>query len=288
MTQKNKYRVIAEFTGKYSITVMCKFLSVPRSSYYYWLKNKDCEDKDASLVESIREGQHASCGTYGYRRMTIWLNRVYGIIVNSKRVRRIMKEAGLQSVVRKKKKFKKDQGAVYKYDNLLARNFYSSRPNDKMVTDITYISTGRGKVFLSMVKDLFDNSIRGYCVSRNNDLKLVADTLRETFINIKTNNDKPILLHSDQGFQYTSKLYERLTSQYGITPSMSRKDNCFDNAAAENFFSHLKSELINRVKLKDYEEAKKAIDDYIRYYNNKRIQVKLKMAPLEYRSHFEP
>ncbi len=288
MTQKNKYRVIAEFTGKYSITVMCKFLSVPRSSYYYWLKNKDCEDKDASLVESIREGQHASCGTYGYRRMTIWLNRVYGIIVNSKRVRRIMKEAGLQSVVRKKKKFKKDQGAVYKYDNLLARNFYSSRPNDKMVTDITYISTGRGKVFLSMVKDLFDNSIRGYCVSRNNDLKLVADTLRETFINIKTNNDKPILLHSDQGFQYTSKLYERLTSQYGITPSMSRKGNCFDNAAAENFFSHLKSELINRVKLKDYEEAKKAIDDYIRYYNNKRMQVKLKMAPLEYRSHFEP
>ena len=288
MTQKNKYRVIAEFTGKYSITVMCKFLSVPRSSYYYWLKNKDCEDKDASLVESIREGQHASCGTYGYRRMTIWLNRVYGIIVNSKRVRRVMKEAGLQSVVRKKKKFKKDQGAVYKYDNLLARNFYSSRPNDKMVTDITYISTGRGKVFLSMVKDLFDNSIRGYCVSRNNDLKLVADTLRETFTNIKTDNDKPVLLHSDQGFQYTSKLYERLTSQYGITPSMSRKGNCFDNAAAENFFSHLKSELINRVKLKDYEEAKKAIDDYIRYYNNKRIQVKLKMAPLEYRSHFEP
>ena len=288
MTQKNKYRVIAEFTGKYSITVMCKFLSVPRSSYYYWLKNKDCEDKDASLVESIREGQRASCGTYGYRRMTIWLNRVYGIIVNSKRVRRVMKEAGLQSVVRKKKKFKKDQGAVYKYDNLLARNFYSSRPNDKMVTDITYISTGRGKVFLSMVKDLFDNSIRGYCVSRNNDLKLVADTLRETFTNIKTNNDKPVLLHSAQGFQYTSKLYERLTSQYGITPSMSRKGNCFDNAAAENFFSHLKSELINRVKLKDYEEAKKAIDDYIRYYNNKRIQVKLKMAPLEYRSHFEP
>ena len=288
MTQKNKNRVIAEFTGKYSITVMCKFLSVPRSSYYYWLKNKDCEDKDASLVESIREGQRASCGTYGYRRMTIWLNRVYGIIVNSKRVRRVMKEAGLQSVVRKKKKFKKDQGAVYKYDNLLARNFYSSRPNDKMVTDITYISTGRGKVFLSMVKDLFDNSIRGYCVSRNNDLKLVADTLRETFTNIKTNNDKPVLLHSDQGFQYTSKLYERLTSQYGITPSMSRKGNCFDNAAAENFFSHLKSELINRVKLKDYEEAKKAIDDYIRYYNNERIQVKLKMAPLEYRSHFEP
>ncbi len=126
-----------------------------------------------------------------------------------------------------------------------------------MATDITCISTGRGKVFLSMVKDLFDNSIRGYCVSRNNNLKLAADTLREAFANIKTNSDKPILLHSDHGFQYTSKLHERL--KYGITPSTSRKSNGFDNAAAEKFFGHLKSELVNRVKLKDYEEAKKLL-----------------------------
>ena len=263
-------------------------MSMPRSSYYYWLKNKDCDDKDAPLIESIREGQRVSCGTYGYRRMTIWLNHTYGIIVNNKRVRRVMKKAGLQSVVRKKRKFKKDQGTIHKYDNLLARNFYSSNPNDKMVTDVTYISTDRGNVFLSIVKDLFDNSIRGYCLSRNNDLKLVADTLKETFADIKTDGENPILLHSDQGFQYTSRLYERLTAKYGIMPLMSRKGNCFDNAAAENFFSHLKSELINRVKLNDYGEAKKAIDDYIRYYNNERIQVKLKMAPLEYRSHFEP
>ncbi|WP_303146467.1 IS3 family transposase [uncultured Cloacibacillus sp.] len=103
MTQKNKYRVIAEFTGKYSITVMCQFMSVPRSSYYYWLKNKDCDDKDAPLIESIREGHRVSRGTYGYRQMTIWLNRTYGINVNSKRVRRVMKKAGLQSVVRKKR-----------------------------------------------------------------------------------------------------------------------------------------------------------------------------------------
>lgn len=143
-----------------------------------------------------------------------------------------MKKAGLQSAVRKKKKFKKDQGAVYKYDNLLARNFYSSNPSDKMITGITYISTCRGKVFLSIVKNLFDNSIRGYCLSRNNDLKLVADTLKETFADIKTDGENPILLHSNQGFQYTSKLYENLTAKYRITPSMSRKGNCFDNAAA--------------------------------------------------------
>ena len=172
--------------------------------------------------------------------------------------------------MRKKKKLKKDQGTIHKYDNLLARNFYSSRPNDKMVTDVTYISTARGNMFLSIVKDLFDNSIRGYCLSRNNDLQLVADTLKEAFAYIKTDGENPILLHGDQGFQYTSRLYE-MTAKYGIMPSMSRKGNCFDNAAAENFFSHLKSELIYRVKLKDYEEAKKAIDDYIRYYNNERI-----------------
>ena len=152
MTQENKYRVVAEFAGKYPVTVMCKFLSAPRSSYYYRLKNRDCEDKDASLIESIREGQRVSLCAYGYRRMTIWLNRVYGITVNGKRVRRVMKEAGLQSVVRKKKNFKEDQSTIYKYDNLPAGNFYSSRPDGKMATDITCISTGRGKVFLSMVR----------------------------------------------------------------------------------------------------------------------------------------
>ena len=286
MTREHQYRVISEFTGRYSITAMCRFLSVPRSSYYFWLRNAESEDKDSPLIESIKEGHRISRGTYGYRRMSIWLNRTYGITVNGKRVRRVMKKAGLQAVVRKKK-IKKNQGTVYKYDNLLARDFHSSSPNCKMVTDITYIKTDRGHVFLSAVKDLFDNSIRGYCISRTNDLKLVADTLEKAFEDIKTDGENPVLLHSDQGFQYTSKLYERLTAKYGIIPSMSRKGNCFDNAPAENFFSHLKSELINRVKLKDYEEAQKEIDDYIRYYNNERIQVKLKMAPLEYRSLFK-
>ena len=124
-----------------------------------------------------------------------------------------------------------------------------------MVTDVTYISTDKGNVFLSIVKDLFDNSIRGYCLNRNNDLKLVGDTLKDTFADIKTDGENPILFYSNQGFQYTSRLYERLTAKYGIMPSMSRKGNCFDNAAAKNFFNHLKAELIYRVKLKDYEET---------------------------------
>lgn len=142
----------------------------------------------------------------------------------------------------------------------------------QIVTDITYISTDSGNVFLSIVKDLFDNAIMGYCVSRTNDIKLVAETMGKAFADIRAGNGGPILLHSGQGFQYTSKLYAILMGKYGITSSMSRKGNCFDNATAENFFSHLKTELINRVKQKDYEEARKAIDEYISYYNNERIR----------------
>ena len=137
-----------------------------------------------------------------------------------------------------------------------------------------------------MIKDLFDNSIQGYQISRNNNIKLVTDTLKKAFENNnKVVADGPIL-HSDQGIQYTSHAYFNLTQRYGLKVSMSRKGNCLDNACAENFFSHIKSELVNRVKWENYEEAKDAIDEYIRYYNNDRIQIKLKKAPMQYRSLF--
>lgn len=268
------------------ITALCRFLSVPCSSYYNWRQGLERKDRDAALIETIRKGQKISRGTYGYRRMTIWLNDTLGITVNSKRVRRVMKKAGLQSKIRRGKKFKVMDGTTYKYDNILNRDFHAERPNEKFVTDITYIKTDSGMVFLSMIKDLFDNSISGYSISRNNDLKLVSDNIINVFERIETQNGSAVMLHSDQGFQYTSRLYARLIEKYNIKASMSRKGNCFDNAGAENFFSHLKAELIKRVRLRDYREAKKAIDEYIWYYNNERIQIKLKMAPMKYLSRF--
>lgn len=258
---------------------------MPCSSYYNWRQGLGRKDRDAALIETIRKGQKISGRTYGYRRMTIWLNDTLGITVNSKCVRRVMKKAGLQSKIRRGKKFKVMDGTTYKYDNILNRDFYADR-HEKFVTDITYIKTDSGMVFLSMIKDLFDNSISGYSISRNNDLKLVSDNIINVFERIETQNGSAVMLHSDQGFQYTSRLYAHLIEKYNIKASMSRKGNCFDNAGAENFFSHLKAELIKRVRLRDYREAKEAIDEYIWYYNNERIQIKLKMAPMKYRSRF--
>lgn len=281
-----KYRIIFEFSTKHSVCVMCRFLSVSRSAYYSWLKRRRMKDKDGPLIEAIRTGQDINKNTYGYRRMTLWLNNFIGIHVNNKRVRRVMKKAGLQAEIRKKKKFKVMSGNIHSYENILNREFRSDRPNQKLVTDITYIRTKKGNIFLSMIKDLFDNSIQGYQISRNNNIKLVTDTLKKAFENNnKVVADGPIL-HSDQGFQYTSHAYFNLTQRYGLKVSMSRKGNCLDNACAENFFSHIKSELVNRVKWENYEEAKDAIDEYIRYYNNDRIQIKLKKAPMQYRSLF--
>ena len=205
MIERNiKYRIIFEFSTKHSVCVMCRFLSVSRSAYYSWLKRRGMEDKDGPLIEAIRTGQNINKNTYGYRRMTLWLNNFIGIHVNNKRVRRVMKKAGLQAEIRKKKKFKVMSGNIHSYENILNREFRSDRPNQKLVTDITYIRTKKGNIFLSMIKDLFDNSIQGYQISRNNNIKLVTDTLKKTFENNnKVVADGPIL-HSDQGFQYTS------------------------------------------------------------------------------------
>ena len=162
---------------------MCRFLSVSRSAYYSWLKRRGMEDKDGPLIEAIRTGQNINKNTYGYRRMTLWLNNFIGIHVNNKRVRRVMKKAGLQAEIRKKKKFKVMSGNIHSYENILNREFRSDRPNQKLVTDITYIRTKKGNIFLSMIKDLFDNSIQGYQISRNNNIKLVTDTLKKAFEN---------------------------------------------------------------------------------------------------------
>lgn len=178
-------------------------------------------------------------------------------------------------------------GNIHSYENILNREFRSDRPNQKLVTDITYIRTKKGNIFLSMIKDLFDNSIQGYQISRNNNIKLVTDTLKKAFENNnKVVADGPIL-HSDQGFSiYKPCIFQPDTK---ITDSRSRcqgKEIVWIMACAENFFSHIKSELVNRVKWENYEEAKDAIDEYIRYYNNDRIQIKLKKAPMQYRSLF--
>ena len=277
-----KYIIIYRRKDKYSISEMCRFLSVSRSGYYDFVKRMDIPSKDLPLAEKIRECQEKCGKTYGYRRVHIWLER-NGIHHNPKTILRVMQKYSLLSVVRRKK-YRNYGEHLHRYPNLLNRDFHADRPNQKWVTDISYIKTAQGTLYLSVIRDLFDNSIVSYKTGTNQNINLVLSTIRAAKRKEKVTAE--LQLHSDQGFQYTSHSYFKLTQSYGIIPSMSRKGNPYDNALAENFFSILKTECIYRIKLKTYEEAKSLIDEYIYFYNHERLQLKTKLTPLEKRNQF--
>ena len=261
---------------------MCRFFNVSRSGYYDYVKRIDKPAKELLLVEKIKECQQKYGRTYGYRRVHIWLER-QGIHHNPKTILKIMQKYNLLSEVRRKK-YRNYGNALHKYDNLLDRDFNADRPNQKWVTDISYIKTEQGTLYLSVIRDLYDNSIVAYKTGTEQNVNLVLSTIRDA--KRKENVTAELQLHSDQGFQYTSQAYFNLTQSYGITPSMSRRGNPYDNAMAENFFSILKTECIYRAKLRTYEEASLIIGQYIHFYNNERIQLKTKLTPLEKRNQF--
>ena len=279
-----KYLVIYRHKAKYAISEMCRFFGVSRSGYYDFVARMNKPDKDLPLAEKIMECQETCHRVYGYRRVHIWLERS-GIHRNPKTVLRVMQKYSLLSCVRRRK-YRNYGEHLHRYPNLLNRDFQANRPNQKWVTDISYIKTGEGFLFLSIIRDLFDNSIVAYKTSCEQNVNLVLNTIREAKKKEKVTAE--LQLHSDQGFQYTSQAYFHLTKSYGITPSMSRRGNPYDNALAENFFSILKAECINRIKLKTREEARLLIDEYIHFYNHERIQLKTKLTPLEQRSQFVP
>ena len=164
-----------------------------------------------------------------------------------------------------------------------AAAFNAEHPNQNWVTDISYIQTQEGVLYLSMIRDLYDRSIVAYRTGTSQTINLVLDTIHLAMKSVKTESRRELHLHSDQGFQYTSQAYFDLTKEYGILPSMSRRGNCYDNALAENFFGILKTECIYRHKPETFEEANKMIDDYIYFYNHERIQLKTGLSPLSLR-----
>ena len=271
--------VIYRHKDKYSISEMCRFFKVSRSGYYDYVKRMDRTSSENHLVEKICECQERSHKTYGYRRVQIWLER-QGIHKDPKTVLRLMQKYNLLSVVRRKK-YRNYGERLHKYPNLLNRDFKAERPNQKWVTDISYIKTEEGVLFLSVIRDLYDNSIVAYKTGTEQNVNLVLSTISAAKKKEKVTAE--LQLHSDQGFQYTSQAYFKLTQSYGITPSMSRKGNPYDNAMAENFFSILKTECIYRHKPRTLSEAQRMIDDYIYFYNNERIQTKTGVAPLTLR-----
>ena len=274
--------VIYRHKDKYSISEMCRFFDVSRSGYYDYVKRIDIPAKDLPLAEKIKECQEKHGKTYRYRRVHIWLER-QGIHHNPKTVLRVMQKYNLLSEIRRKK-YRNYGDYLHCYDNLLNRDFNADKPNQKWVTDISYIKTGQGTLYLSVIRDLYDNSIVAYKTGTEQNVNLVLSTIRAAKRKEKITAE--LQLHSDQGFQYASNQYFKLTKSYNITPSMSRKGNPYDNAMAENFFSILKTECIYRTKLRTYEEARLLIGQYIDFYNNERIQLKTKLTPMEFRSQY--
>ena len=194
-----------------------------------------------------------------------------------------MNKYNLLSVIRRRRYVKYGE-ALHRYPNLLNRDFTADRPNQKWVTDISYIRTGQGFLYLSVIRDLYDNSIVAYKTGSEQNINLVLNTIKAAKKKEKVTAE--LQLHSDQGAQYASQAYFELTQRYGITPSMSRRGNPYDNALAENFFSILKTECIYRTKISTLAEARELIDDYIYFYNNQRIQSKTKLAPKEFRCQY--
>lgn len=278
-----KYLAIYRRREKYSVTVMCKFFGVSRSGYYSFVKRMDKPAFDLPLAQVIQQCQSSTHRTYGYRKVQIWLER-NGIFRNPKTVLRVMQKYGLLSEVRRRRKYRQMGQQLHRYPNLLNRQFHAQIPNQKWVTDISYIQTGQGVLYLSVIRDLWDNSIVAYKTGTEQTVDLVLKTIRSAMKSEKVAAE--LQLHSDQGFQYTSREYFNLTQEYGITPSMSRRGNCYDNAMAENFFSCIKTECIYRQKIQTIQQAKHLVDEYIWFYNNERIQLKTKLTPLEQRRQF--
>ncbi|TQO57008.1 IS3 family transposase, partial [Paraclostridium bifermentans] len=275
--------VIKSMSSKYSISTLCKLVNLSRSGYYKWLKRTskltDRDIQDSIIKCHILDIHKKYRGTYGRKRICIYLNRILDFTINHKRVYRLMKELNIQSVIRKKvykRKFKPSKIAA----NILNRNFKSNKPLEKICMDITYIPIGKKFIYINAAKDLFNGEIVAYDISTRIDNVLVQNTLKQ--LN-RMNLDENCILHTDQGSQYTNQSYCSKLKSNGIIQSMSRRGNCWDNAPIESFFSHLKSELIYLVQTNDQNEIIKLIHDYIYFYNNERIQLKNGMSPVEYR-----
>lgn len=262
---------------------LLKFAEVPRSTFYYCVKQFGKPDPDEELKLLIQSIYEEHQGRYGYRRIRDELvNR--GHRVNHKKVQRIMKELGLKSVVRMKK-YRSYKGTVGKIaPNVLDRNFQSDRPNEKWVTDITEFKLFGEKLYVSPVLDLFNGEIITYTIGTRPTYSLVSEMLNKAFKRLSDEDE--LLLHSDQGWHYQMPQYQHALKKQGITQSMSRKGNCYDNAVMENFFGIMKSEFLYLNEFESVDHFKQELERYIDYYNHKRIKSKLRgMSPVQYRAH---
>ena len=256
--------------------MLLEIAHLPRATFYYHLKQENMPDKYQAAKDEIVAIYHENKGRYGYRRITTELHK-RNIHLNHKTVQRLMKELGIVCRVRMKK-YRSYKGEVGKIaSNHLGRNFHAEKPNQKWVTDVTEFQLFGQKLYLSPILDLHSRDIVSDTISDRPVLPMVITMLEKAFATIPDNTN--LLLHSDQGWQYQHKKYQRMLKEKGIQQSMSNKGNCLDNAVMENFFGLLKSELLYLQEFKSMEHFKQELIEYLDYYNNRRIKARLKGLP---------
>ena len=271
---------------EFALEILLKIIKLACSTYYYHLKQLDQTDKNQTIKAEIQAIFTEHKGNYGYRRIHLEL-RNRGFLVNHKRVQRLMNVLNLQARIRQKRKYSSHKGDIgKKADNLIQRQFEASKPMEKCYTDVTEfaIPASTQKLYLSPVLDGFNSEIVAYNLSTSPNLEQVKAMLDQAFTE---NHYTNTILHSDQGWQYQHQYYHRFLEDKGIQPSMSRKGNSPDNGMMESFFGILKSEMFYGYEktFQSLEQLEQAIVDYIDYYNNKRIKVKLKgLSPVQYRT----
>ena len=268
--------MILELRREFRIDVLLEIIELPRSTFYYHSRRQNEVDKYARAKEEIAAIYHENRGRYGYRRITDELHN-RGILLNHKTVQRLMKELGLICRIRMKKyrSYKGEQGTTA--DNVLHREFRAEKPNQKWVTDVTEFRLFGQKLYLSPILDLCSGDIVSYTLSHSPNLPMVITMLEQAFAKIPDNTK--LLLYSDQGWHYRHKRYVEMLQTKGVRQSMSRKGNCYDNAVMENFFGHLKSELLYLQEFESMDHFKQELIEYIDYYNNRRIKARLKGLP---------
>ena len=265
-------------------------MNVSRAAYYKWLNRQPTshELENKQLIESIEHLYKQVNGIYGYRRITMTINRQRkknGLNkVNKKRIYRLMQISELQAVIRRRPKKYRKVTPDYTAENVLAREFTAEKPNQKWCTDVTEFQYGNGKkAYLSAIIDLYDKSIVSYKFGQLNNNDLVFKTLKPAIRQL--NKQEFPILHSDRGYQYTSKEFKRIMEKANLTHSMSRVGRCIDNGPIEAFWGTLKVEKYYLHKFETYEELKNAIVTYIKFYNNERYQETLNgLSPKEFRS----
>lgn len=284
---ENKYITIKVLHSEqgFSISLLCEVASIARCSYYKWIHRapSDRDKLNEELLEEIKVLYDEVDGIYGYRQMTLNMNRKFDQDLNHKRIYRLMRISGIQAAIRKKKKRYIGSSPQHVADNILNREFTADRPNQKWVTDVTEFKCGHSqKAYLSAIRDLFDGSIVSYVLGQSNNNALVFHTLDKALY--AAPGSAP-LIHSDRGFQYTSKEFKRKLEAAKMTHSMSRVGKCIDNSPIESFWGTLKCEKYYLKKYNSYDELAQAIDEYISFYNHKRLQKRLNgLSPMEFRA----